>query len=538
MTMEIDINQQINLEQERLQQLLQEAARRFAACPLSAASFEEVEQNTLSPAAMEKLEAWVLELNTWYYQSFHRTFFPFYKTQISAEISRLFDVRQDQETLEKNILFVYKYDAQMYNQLMLLSSHIADFRRHLQQLHLETQQATLRQSLKFYNQMQELNRKLQQLSQYFSQISGWSQKVEVRLAFKQFPGHFSILPAIRSCQPADRKSMRFLTDLQLQIQIHLELMQRIKKMSADDTSILWQAVQNARREAAASFADKKLPLELRSWHKQYFCLNQQLYLQNLENAFVGKKSIPSCLAAAEAYEAFLNNLLIILQDLWLHPENNNSLQEVIQYAMAPYNPDQDQKNLRQLLTSLQNFLKTIEPKSNPALETLLKGAAPIMQQVRTLLETWLRQSVLGNGTSLLLPLQETISILSTAEFTFDEISESAQTHHSLSVQTENLLHFSGQYQRTFDELRDILNRQLQPRQIERSLKGVALQIERWELSSCTALPEDCAARMEALELSHRIPSAFEQADGDLFLLQIGSLCECILPHFVKKEETV
>ena len=159
-----------------------------------------------------------------------------------------------------------------------------------------------------------------------------------------------------------------------------------------------------------------------------------------------------------------------------------------------------------------------------------------MVQVRDFIQQLLQQALLGNGVSLLHPLQETNYILSTVEFTFDEIMESTEVHRSLLEQLSHLSSISQQYKQSFEELRTVLNRQLQTRQAERSLKNFTLKIDRWTLNKPSELPPDCLACMAEKNIHPLSPAVLEKTEGYLFLLQIGSQCECIIPHLAMQEE--
>ncbi len=529
MTAHFELADQIHVYQERLQRLLESIRQSFETCPV------DLSGSSISLQEKETLEKWIAELNLWYYKRFHQTFFPFYKTQIAEEISAQFDLSQDQETLEQNILFVYKYNAQLYNQLIQILSQITQFERRLQTYQLVLQQTTLKQGLKFYNQMQELEEALQRLLQDFIRLSNWSQKIDVRLAFKQFPGHFSILPAIHSYSPSDRKSARFLNTIQLHIQLQLDSLQKMKGAD-NETSALLLAFQNTKKALENEPLDKKIPAEIRHWYKQYFCLHQQLYVQNIEKELSAKNFSSKDTTSIEQYESWLTSLLIILQQLWLHPAsgNDSALQETIHYAMAVYHSEQDQKTVKTFVESIQTFLQSIQPDRQFDTAVLLESARPILQPIHAFLQKIFRHVSSGNALSLLRSLQEVDYTLSMVEFTFDEITENIAEHQSLLNRLNDFVLNLRQYQQGFDALREILNRQLQNRQAERCLKSVSLKIDRWTLTGQANLPQECVKRMTEQHLQHFFPQLPLQTEGDLFILQIGALCECVVPYIVQE----
>ncbi len=509
--------------QEQLRRLLDTA--HLPECPV------DWSKTPLDLAAREQLEGWILSLNDWYYRRFDETFFPWYKARIAEEINGRFDLYQDQQLLAQQMLFAYKYDAQLYNQLSRLLTRLAALELALQQSRMQLQAAGLRQCLKLVNQTRSLSQQLTLLSQELTRLSQWAQQAEIRLAFKQFPGHFSLLPVLNSYQPEDRKTTRFLQNLQLFIQLRQNLVQQLKQMTPENFALCQSAVQSARNESKNLQPDKKLPLELRHWYRQYFCPQDELFLQNIESRLLPKAGKLAEPAVLERYEGWLTSLLVILRRLWLNPSGPAavSLPEMLQYALPSRNADTEQKELKALLDAFSAFLQTIQPGAPLDAAILLAGLEPLLPRVRSLMQRLL-QSRDCQGSALAYPLQEVNAMLAAVEFTFDEIAEGQEAGQSLAGQLSLLQSELQTYRDRFEDLKEILSRQLQPRTVERTLKSLPFKLERWSIPASGEIPPEAAERLKEHRFDHLLPAKIPAGAGEIFLLQAGSLSECVMPE--------
>ncbi|MGI5880337.1 MAG: hypothetical protein ACOX6L_07060 [Syntrophomonadaceae bacterium] len=73
--------------------------------------------STRSCHGINKLDHYLLEINKYYYNSFHETLFPTYRKIINEEISTQLQLAHDEETLRRDLLTNLKRYAYLYNQV-------------------------------------------------------------------------------------------------------------------------------------------------------------------------------------------------------------------------------------------------------------------------------------------------------------------------------------------------------------------------------------------------------------------------------------
>lgn len=69
---------------------------------------------------LEEADAYLLELSTFYYRSFHESIFPLYRQIVQEDVNRLLSLSLQEETLKQGISGTVKRYAQLYNQVKKL----------------------------------------------------------------------------------------------------------------------------------------------------------------------------------------------------------------------------------------------------------------------------------------------------------------------------------------------------------------------------------------------------------------------------------
>ncbi len=131
---------------------------------------EELSQQFDSNSSWENLDRYLLAVNTFYYQSFHETFWPAYKKDIIEDINRLLDLKVQEDLLKKHIAAIIKRHANLFNQIKTTSTHLQQLKLYILKQRSSFFDERDRQVLELVYAFQEIRAKIGTLEEFISSL--------------------------------------------------------------------------------------------------------------------------------------------------------------------------------------------------------------------------------------------------------------------------------------------------------------------------------------------------------------------------------
>ncbi len=132
---------------------------------------EEISQQFESGiSSAENLDRYLLEVNSFYYRSFHETFWPIYKKDIRDDINQLLDLKVQEDLLKKHIAAIIKRHANLFNQVKNTSTRLQQLKLHIMDQRTSFSDERDRQVLELIYGFNEIRAKLWALEEFIGSL--------------------------------------------------------------------------------------------------------------------------------------------------------------------------------------------------------------------------------------------------------------------------------------------------------------------------------------------------------------------------------
>jgi len=232
----------------------------------------------------ESLDQYLLDLNTFYYQSFHHHFMPQYRQTIESDWRRIHQLSHQEQSLQTDLVTVLRYIAKMCNrtrwaarQLQELKSDI-NHRWSALQAVAETRAVDLLYLLKehvegwvFFAQQVDIARSLQADKQLLGTL-------------ERFPACSLAASLFRSADFRAGKEKRDFSRLLSQWQLAIKLLANIQDVhSTSPGKDLFNSLISELEKVDAVWDNRKTLPAVRAWYKQSVQPGYHLYLEALRS---------------------------------------------------------------------------------------------------------------------------------------------------------------------------------------------------------------------------------------------------------------
>lgn len=139
------------------------------------------------------LDQYLLDINTYYYQSFHQQFIPQYLHSIQEEITQLMRISQQQDTLAANIMSTLKRYARLHNLLKSITLQMETGARRQSTEQMLYTNERYRQGVELGLTVMGLEISMQTLISWLETARKWMMDQELMKYWREYPGFVSAL---------------------------------------------------------------------------------------------------------------------------------------------------------------------------------------------------------------------------------------------------------------------------------------------------------------------------------------------------------
>lgn len=212
------------------------------------------------------LDQYLLDVNTYYYQSFHQQFIPQYLHSIQEEITRLMRISQQQDTLAANIMSTLKRYARLHNLLksITLQMEAGAHRQSAEQVLYTSER--YRQGVELGLTVMGLEISMQTLIRWLETARQWMMDQELMNYWREYPGFVSALLMMEEYSDDAAMAWHAMDRIQSELGYILFALQQTPGESRELRSDIWQHLDLLKNEhdpeAIKIFVGQKLLPEL------------------------------------------------------------------------------------------------------------------------------------------------------------------------------------------------------------------------------------------------------------------------------------
>ncbi len=485
----------------------------------------------------EALDAYLLDLNTYYYQSFNERFFPVYKSQLESEIMALYRISREEATLKEDIIKNLKRIAQIYNRIKSGSQLLKTNRESVYNLLLNSDRGREQRIVELLYTLKDLEQSLNSFLNLLTSYQDCLSDQQLIHSLSEYP--FQV--ALHSLSLTwDFDNSRFIRDFKrLMINCRLMVQLLIKLQQSDDPCVeARNNVLNDLQKLEASMGARKSSPLLTSWYKQHIQSQLLIYL-NLLGLYVEKNDRKSSVKAAHACEEWMRALLYLLEKTTLSPENLGPVfLDLPMLSLA-----QRSSNLKELsdistniAQSLKELIKNLSSSAQPKFDYFHTSAGLIMAEAQSQYKKILNQKNIPHGTVLANALSRLAMQLSLLDGQLELLQAKEEHALRLRQQYEIMLQNMDSYHELLQEIKNELSRALAPRNINRNFKDMDVRVEQISINQGELFPARYLHLLDSSQLTD--DDALEQEyivteeEGDIFIFKLDELYEELIPPIV------
>ncbi len=488
-------------------------------------------------SSLKDLDEYLLELNAFYYTSFHNRFFPLYRQIIEEDTRSLYHIGRQEETLKSDIITSIKQHALLFNRVKSISAILKVKREETRQLLLASYPGNDERIVDLLYILKELVNDWTDFRDLLGKLQTLLEDKKLLDALNHYPAHAAVANLINGLEPDDIKVDRDLKRLMAGWQLAIKLLVKLQENQSPTKEAI-RAVKIELDKIDVSWDNRKVPPAIRSWYKLYIQKIFNFYMELIK--LYGEKNDPKHASQmAGQFEDWLGALLYLLEQSLLY--KSRGWDELIANAFVLTRMDLDYpKELAaycsRILPPLEELINTLSSSSQADYHYHSQRSKQILSEAYHFLKLQIDNNVKPRGILLLEKIERLKNQIALLESRIDLLDEKAE--HSLET--------AGHYQLSFDMLdshlelllgmQEELLKSLSPRNIKRNFQDMNLRINHIPLQVGELFPPDY------LYLTDKIPFETQEInapstqilyeEGDLFIINLDDLQEELIPKVI------
>jgi hypothetical protein len=489
-----------------------------------------------SSPKVQDLDSYLLELNSFYYTSFHRRFFPLYRKIIEEDIRSLYRIGMQEQTLKRDIISSIKQHATLFNKVKSMSAILKVKREETKQLIVASYPRNDERCVELLYILKELANDWIDFQDMLNQLQTVLEDKKLLANLNQYPAHATVANLINGWS-GNVKSDRDLNKLMAGWQLAIKLLIKLQE-NQSPTKEATRAIKVELDKIDASWDNRKIPPALRSWYKQYIQKTFSLYME-LIYLYGEKNDIKYAKQIAGQFEDWLQALLYILEQSLVY--KSRGWDEMIANAFVLTRMDAEYlKELKvyfsRVLPSLEELINTLSSSSQADYQYHSQRSQQVLAEASQFFMLQIDNNVKPRGILLLAKMEKLknkVALLENRIYLLDEKAE-----HSLETAVQYQLSFNmlNSYLELIQSMQAQLLKSLSTRNIKRNFQDINLHIDHIPLKVGELFPPDYLymndkTPFETQETDAR-PTQILYEEGDIFIINLDELQEELIPKVI------
>lgn len=483
----------------------------------------------------DTLETCLLDLNTYYYQSFNERFFPLYKSKMGADISAIYRISRGETALKVDIINNLKRMAQIYNRIKFAVNLLGVSRDSVHSLLQNSDRGQEQRIVELLYTLKDLDKSL---LTFLNLLSKWQRFLEDRELLNNlaaYPFHLALHSLLLAWEEDNPRFTRDFKRLMINLQLAAQLL--LKLQYSDDPCLAARnSILDELKKLEFSLGGKKYSPVLAGWYKQHIQSQFLLYL-DLLGLYAEKNERKRCLQTAQAFAKWLQALLYLLEKATLSPHELGPLfLDLHSLALIPAELNEISDLTRRTSQSLQDLIKDLSASTNPGFELFSTASKHIITVATPQIKSILEQGKIPSGTVLSNGLSRLSMQISQLDMQLDLLNDKEEHSDKLRQQYQLMLNNMDSYQALLQEAKNELSRALAPRNISRNFKDMDLRVEHIAVNQGEIFPARYLSLLPGLPDINTDASnqdyIVQEEDGDIFVFKLDELYEELVPNIV------
>jgi hypothetical protein len=495
-------------------------------------------QAIITPGAeLDFLDEYLLELNTFYYQSFHHRFFPLYEQIIKEDMRSLFHIGQEEAVLKKNIMTNLKQYACLYNQVKHTTALFKRKQQETQSFWQEYQRGSEERNVNLLYILKDLANGWNSFLAVERNLQSILEDNKLLTALNQHPAHAAAINLIRYWNPDNAKEVRDFNRLLAAWQLAIKLLIKFQE-NPTSTKDTIELLLVELRKADMAWDHRKAHPAIRTWYQHYIQRTFRLYMDSL-NLSVEKGEPRHTAQIGGQFGDWLNALLIIIEQSmvyksrgWDHLLNQPDLLTRID---KEYLKELDTYASR-LLQSIAELILSLESSSRANYQYHCQRAVALLTAVSQNLKNQLENNLMSRGILLTPVIEQLRNQNDLLESRIELLNDLEEHSVNASGQCQTIIASLDSYLELLRIVKEELNRLLSPRQIKNSLQNIDLKIEHTAITAGSQLPPQYLYLIDEKAIATEEADAPEgrilYEEGDIFIFHLDELKETEIPKII------
>lgn len=488
-------------------------------------------------AELEQIESYLYKINTFYYRSFHERLFPAYLHEIKSELSSLLKLKQQQETIKRDIMTNLQRYALLFNQVKRLDFSLQTAQTDCVSTLESLDEQERDRGIELYYRLQKAEDALGYAGKLLRRIKGLEQDKET-LAAMQREGNPTILVNILRLQRDNPEELdyfyRWMKNIHNWKNSILDLLEIKIDLPEKTTRFIrrfFQEYQGLSDQALPAYGFRK-PFPA-CWH------NTQLVLHALGEGFPENSE---ALVLLETWQAFLGDVLLFMDKVLDSGEDSDTISftatinDYLHTESLGLDFGKPEEELRQSSQNLQRLIKAFPARGEVDTAYFLGHSRGIIKEIYPSIIDFQSRLVTRQNTALASALHRASLELSFLRSQLEFIEEKQRFAELLRQSYLQLADSLSRHKEWITNFKSDLERLLAPRNLPRYWKDFSLRVERIRLHIGLDFPETYLYLLD----KHQIPSKVTEGkagvvleeEGDIFIFTLDDLQEEIVPYFV------
>lgn len=483
----------------------------------------------------DALDVYLVELNTYYYQSFNERFFPLYKSKLEADISALYRISHGEAALKLDVIRNLKRMAQIYNRVKSAANLLKINRDNVSHLLNDSDRGREQRIVELLYSLKDLDKSLLTFLNTLNKWQGFLEDRELIDSLAAYPFHVALHSLLLAWEADNPRFIKEVKRLMINLQLAAKLINKLEYSDdpclAGRNDVLGELVK-----LDITLAGKKTSPVLTDWYKQHIQSQLQMYLQ-LIGLYAEKNDRKRCLQTAQSFTTWLQSLLYLLEKSTLSPQELGPFFLDLQSLALPSSELNEISDLcKRFAQPTQQLIKDLASSANPEFEYFSTASRHIIAEATPRFKNILEQKKIPFGTVLADGLTRLSMQISLLDMHLDLLNDKEEHSSRLRQQYQLMLHNMDSYLELLLEAKNELARALAPRNITRNFKDMNLRLEHIPVNQgevfpsryLNLLPEFAAVDIEANDQDYIVA----EEDGDIFILKLDEFHEELIPYIV------
>lgn len=258
---------------------------------------------------IEELDKYLLEINRFYYESFHKHFYPQYKSELEESISTIFRLSRQEEQIKSDILALLNRYAKHYNLVKNLQNKLLDLRDNANNHVLTLLRQEDKALLEMYYATRKLADSLKELLFFSNQLNELYEDKDLIRIFQKYPSHAAAITLLSDLDIKDNRQLESYNQLLIHLNFSKSL---ILKLENSNNSKLSMQISKELSQHTLSFLKAKTSFPLHGFYRKYFHNQFSIYME-LISLYIQKQDNKKVNKMLKDFEDWLNSLIIAIE---------------------------------------------------------------------------------------------------------------------------------------------------------------------------------------------------------------------------------